>query len=270
MTTLYSKPIWDLLPPLAYLQFPWRFLIFAALFTSILAGALVYLLRLPILKLITSVILVILLFAPNFKLFKPQAYRPDLTDQTATSKEVINWDVSGSSFDYLPKGVDLYMGPLGTNLVNIKKEDVPKQKVEILSGDARVTTISQEPSRIDFSVVANKPSQVKANVFNFPGWQVKIDGQKTQVLDNDRLKLITFSVPSGKHQVEVEFKNTPIRSLANTISLVSLLILLFFIPSEKTLAFMPGMKRILSKEERTMAFRLWESIFKKWPIKNTN
>ena len=32
------------------------------------------------------------------------------------------------------------------------------------------------------------------------------------------------------------------------------------IPSERTLAFKPGMKRILSKEERTTAFRPWESI----------
>ena len=36
---------------------------------------------------------------------------------------------------------------------------------------------------------------------------------------------------------------------------------LMFIPSEKTPAFMPEMKRILSEEERTTAFRPWESIF---------
>src|SRR3990167_1406976 len=45
MTTFYKKFIWDLFQPLAYLQFPWRFLTFTALFSSILAGALIYLLR---------------------------------------------------------------------------------------------------------------------------------------------------------------------------------------------------------------------------------
>ena len=40
MTLPYSQFIWDKISPLWYLQFPWRFLEFAALFSALLAGSL--------------------------------------------------------------------------------------------------------------------------------------------------------------------------------------------------------------------------------------
>ena len=229
MTTFYSKPIWDLIPPLAYTQFPWRFLIFTSLFSSILAGALVYLLRLPILRLIASLILVILLVIGNFKLFKPQTYRPDLTDEIATSEEIINWDISQSSFEYIPKGVELKKSELGTNVVNIKKSEIPTEEVQILSGLAQINSLNSTPSKINFIVNAKDPLQVRVNVFNFPGWNAKVDGKKFTIADNNRLKLITLNIPEGVHRVEIQFKDTFDRFTGNIISLTSLLILFFFI-----------------------------------------
>ncbi|OGK56786.1 hypothetical protein A3H83_00330 [Candidatus Roizmanbacteria bacterium RIFCSPLOWO2_02_FULL_39_8] len=228
MTTFYSKPIWNLIPPLAYLQFPWRFLIFTSLFSSILAGAFLYLLRLPILRLIASLILVILLVIGNFKLFKPQTYRLDLTDEIATTKEVINWEVSGSSFEYLPKDVPLYVGELGTNLVKIKRDEIPKQKVEILSGVSTIENLKVKPSKITFDITAKEQTEVRINNFNSPGWQAQVDQARTSIDDNNKLKLVTLNVPAGIHQVKVEFKNTPIRTLGNSLTLATIIISMAF------------------------------------------
>src|SRR3989344_513331 len=228
MTTFYSKPIWDLIPPLAYLQFPWRFLIFTALFSSLLAGAFVYFLRLPILKLIAASLLIILVFIPNFKLFKPQTYQLDLTDEIATSKQVINWEVSSSSFEYLPKDVPLYVGELGTNLVKIKRDEIPKQKVEILSGVSNIENLKVKPSKITFDITAKKEAEVRINNFNFPGWQAQVNQTRTFIDDNNKFKLITLNVPAGIHQVKVEFKNTPIRALANLLTLATIIISVAF------------------------------------------
>ena len=228
MTTFYSKPIWDLIPPLAYLQFPWRFLIFTALFSSLLAGAFVYFLRLPILKLIAASLLIILVFIPNFKLFKPQTYQLDLTDEIATSKQVINWEVSSSSFEYLPKDVPLYVGELGTNLVKIKRDEIPKQKVEILSGVSNIENLKVKPSKITFDITAKKEAEVRINNFNFPGWQAQVNQTRTFIDDNNKFKLVTLNVPAGIHQVKVEFKNTPIRALANLLTLATIIISVAF------------------------------------------
>ena len=228
-STFCSRPIWDLIQPLSYLQFPWRYLIFTALFSSILAGAFFNLLRLPILNIYGSLIIIILLFIPNLKLFKPQSYRPDLTDKLATSHEVINWYVSSSSFEYLPKGVELVKSSLGTNVVDITKNEIPANKIDVIGGEATISDLKVTPARVDFRVNAASDAKIKANIFNFPGWQVILDESRLKIDDNNRLKLITFDVPGGVHQIKLIFRNTAIRYFSNSISFFSVLILILLI-----------------------------------------
>lgn len=226
MTTFYSQFIWDLIPPLGYLQFPWRFLTFVVLTSSILSGALIYFLRLEILKIVCSVVLIIILIVPNFKLFKPQAYRIDLTDKAALSEEVINWDVSSTSFEYAPSGVKLYKNSQGTNTIKIEKSQIPKEKIEITKGLAQIDLTRNDTSHLEFKIDAAKDSELKVNIFNFPGWQLKVDGNLSPINDNNNLKLITLEIPRGLHYVQLVFKNTPIRSLANLITLMTLVLII--------------------------------------------
>lgn len=239
MTTSLSNFLWGLMPPLAYLQFPWRFLIFTALFSSILAGALIYQLRFTFIRLIIGILLILLLFFPNIKLFQPQKYRSNLTDELATSDKIINLDVSASSFEYIPKGVDIIESDLGTNVVNIQKDDIPRSKVEIISGEVTISELNTKPHKIKFTADSQNGATLKSNLFSFPGWEVLIDGNKIEIKDKNRLKLIIFDVPKGLSHVEINFNNTMIRSLANFISLFSIFILFIL-------------------------------IFKKWPIHNNN
>lgn len=230
MTTYFSKPLWDILTPLRYLQFPWRFLVFTGLFSSILAGAFIYFLKLPVLKLAAALIITSLILFTNVKLFKPQTYRPDLTDESATKSEILRWDVSNSSFEYIPKGVPLYIGGLNTNLVDIQKKDTEHSLIEASSNMAKINILSYSPSKSEFTVSAPEPVKITAGIFNFPGWIVSVNSQMVSVDDQNRLKLITFNVPKGDNRVKIEFTNTPVRSLANWISLgaiVLMLILLF-------------------------------------------
>ena len=272
MTTFHSKLVWDLIPPLGYLQFPWRFLTFTALFTSVLAGSLVYLLRLPILRLIVSVILIILLFIPNLKLFKPQQYRQSLTDEIATSRETISWYVAGSSFEYLPKAVELYTGNLGTNLVKIDKEDIPQAKIEITNGLAQINYLIDKPHVVEFEANVQKEIRIKANIFNFPGWQAKVDNQTVQIDDNNRLKLITFAVPQGIHSIQIEFKNTITRTVSNFISLLSVLTVIFLVLVKRGSNKLPRTKShrsyslSLQEQQKTPMFYL--STTRKYVIAN--
>lgn len=226
MTTEYSKPLWELFSPLEYLQFPWRFLIFTTLFSSILAGLFVYYFKLPIFKILVSLILLLTLFVTNYKLFQPQKYRGDLTDQSATNKKVINWEISKTSFEYSPKGVELVKSDIGTSLINITPDKIPEEKIEIEKGEGTISNVQKKPHVIDFKVNASSPSQIKANVFNFPGWKVFVDNQRQAIDDDNELKLITFPVSVGQHDVKIEFTNTTVRNIGNVISILSLAVLL--------------------------------------------
>lgn len=226
LTTSYSQIIWQIFPPLAYLQFPWRFLIFTTLFTSILAGLFIYLVRLPILKIIFAVLLVVLLLVPNIKLFQPQFYRSWLTDQKATESQVISWDVSSTSFEYVPKGVALYKGKNGVNVLNLEQKQIPKNPIDLLEGRGEIKNLSVLPNRIKFNVQAPVNTIVRANIFNFPLWVVKVDGRSVKINDTNQLKLVTFPVASGNHGVEIKFEDTTVRKIANIISVVSLFLVI--------------------------------------------
>ena len=226
MTTDYSRIIWELFPQLAYLQFPWRFLTFTGLFSAILAGVLIYSLRVNIFRLVAFFILIVLLFWPNLKLFKPQYYRLDLTDEKSTSKDVINWDVSITSFEYIPNGVGLKRDERGYPMVNLNRSEIPKAKIEVIPETARIYNLEPSSSKIKFQSEAFENTHVFANIFSFPGWNLKVDGKLMSLSDNNPLKLITFEVSQGMHEITLEFAGTFMRNLANFISFFTILVII--------------------------------------------
>lgn len=224
MTTMYSQIIWDTIKPLAYLQFPWRFLTFTTLFSSIMAGYFIYFLRLSFLRAIFTGIILIALIVPNYKLFKPQFYRENLTDAEATSAEKINWDVSLSSFEYSPKDVSLKVDQRGVNMIDINKADIPNNKIKMASSDVHFDVLKNTPSLIEFNYESANKTTAQANVFDFPNWSVYIDGRKIEHNSVGKLKLIAFDIPEGFHTISIKFENTRFRVFANLVSAISLLI----------------------------------------------
>ncbi len=229
MTTSYSQAIWSSMKPLAYLQFPWRFLTFTALFSSILAAAIIYMLKLPAFKLPVSIILVLALILPNTKLFKPQYYRTNLTDGTATSYETLSWEVSQSSFEYIPQGVELIKNEKGANSLNISKAEVPYSRVDVTEGAAEIIMLESKPQKLEFTASADKSYKIRVNRFDFPNWEVYINGEKTVYTSDNKFKLITFNVNEGTSQILLKFTNTFTRNAANTISAVSFLLLMGYL-----------------------------------------
>jgi len=232
MTTYYSQFIWELIQPLAYLQFPWRFLTFTALFGSILASAFIYLLKVPTLKLIVSILMLLALILPNIKLFKPQYYRESTTDIHMTSSDVIKWDVSLSSFEYSPKGTELVKNSLGANIINISKDDIPKSKLSVSSGQARISILEDKPHRIKFIADVKEDAALTANIFDFPTWELTINGKKRKFSSDNKFKLVTFNLEKGNHTGYLQFKNTPLRNIANSISTISFLMLIVYLSKQ--------------------------------------
>lgn len=233
MSTAFSKPVWEIFQPLTYLQFPWRFLIFIGFATSVLAGYFIYLLKLSVLKISTFIILTILVLYTNSKLFKPQSYRQYFNDEFATSDEIINWDVSRSSFEYLPRGVDLTKSPINTSVVNIKKEEIASNPVSVLSGQVEISQLKSSSNMVAFTTRSNEGAHIMINKANFHLWNLEIDGKKATYMDGNKFKLVEFDVPAGEHVITLEHKNTWPRTAGNLITGVTLLSLVPFIKWKK-------------------------------------
>ncbi len=106
-----SAVIWNSFRILSYIQFPWRFLTFASLFSSILTAWAIWK-TIKIIKDITNIKLLsyflfltsyFLLIIFSLKFFQPQFKYPTSAAEL-TSRERIVWEVSRRSDEYLPIG----------------------------------------------------------------------------------------------------------------------------------------------------------------------
>ena len=92
-----SEFIWKLFPPLAYVQFPWRFLAVATFFLALSSGAIAQVFPKKL-----SIILISLVILINFSFFRPDIWR-NITDREQFSGAL--WDEQRSSAlnDFWPR-----------------------------------------------------------------------------------------------------------------------------------------------------------------------
>jgi hypothetical protein len=217
MITSPSTIIWQVFYfPLSYLQFPWRFLSLSCLTSSFLAGAIIiYLPKNAKLKSFISGLIVLCLILLNIRYFKPM-YTGTFQDQDFLSDQKLKWETSLISDEYLPQD---FPRPESS-------DDLPKEKF-ILQKGAYLLIKAQKPQKYSLEIETSSDNLLTANIAYFPGWQAFLDGQKTPIIKNRGL--ITLFIPQGQHQIDFYFKNTPIRTFANKISLISLGLLALFL-----------------------------------------
>jgi len=230
MATAYSEFIWNAIQPLSYIQFPWRFLLFTAVFSAFLGGFVIAFLQKYVNKYIVIFIIVILAGACLYSVrldFKPSSYL-SVTDSFYTSKQDIQWRVSRLSYEYVPKGVATKLSDLGTTILDISEKDFPKKSFEVITGKMIVDEQVNIPQRKEYLVKVTDAGQLRINTFSFPGWTALVDGKKVEYNDNNKLKLITVSLAKGEHKVEILFKDTLSRTIGDIASGVSVLVLVIF------------------------------------------
>lgn len=97
-----SKPIWQTFSVMDFFQYPWRFLLLASFFSSLLSGSLVFLSsQLKIKPYLVALPLVFLLLFFNIKLFSPQTIL-SRTSEDYTNDRAIKWVASKTSDEFLP------------------------------------------------------------------------------------------------------------------------------------------------------------------------
>ncbi len=227
MTTSYSSFIWDRVKELWYLQFPWRFVEFTVLFSSLLAGSLLLITKNKIVSSLIAMFLVSVLLYQNAKLFVPQKQFLTATDQVLTADQKIKWDVSSTSFEYMPKGVATKLTDIGVVWVDIDETKIAKEKFHVIKGDLKVVKKDFGPDRFSLVGKSQKGATIEFQMTNFPGWKTSLNGSDVKINDNNKYKLITINIPKGENRLTGQFTNTPVRTLGNALSLISVFGLFF-------------------------------------------
>ena len=222
-----SAPFWDIIPAMAYLQFPWRLLgptnlalaICAAAATIVVPGG--HRWRGPCVAAGLA-----LLLMTSLPVLYPPMWSPDFGGTGPT--DIITWEAgtgalgTTSTRDFVPTGASLVpMHPTGSLLASYSGPGpVDKVNRATIPDGASVKVAEHGPQHDLFHVSARGSFVLRLFTFNFPGWRAYVDGTQTDISVAYPEGFITVRVPEGTHEVLVRFEDTPVRIVGWAVSAV--------------------------------------------------
>lgn len=214
-----SAFVWSSIPLFAYLQYPWRFLTFTALSLSMLVAGMVYLTRSRLLRWAIAAAGIAALLFIEAKYFVPQYTYGRPASAFETDGE-IRYRVSGISDEYLPPGIEK---PASEQSV---VRDI------IAQSDAYTVGIIQNSDTYKkFEFRSGTDNRIRINTAYFPGWIYRVNDTYVQPQLDHGLPVLT--VPSGFTVVQMWFTNTPVRTVGNAVSIVSVLVWIYLYDKRK-------------------------------------
>jgi hypothetical protein len=213
-----SSILWQLLPKLRFVQFPWRWM-------SILTMPFVYFLaatfasrRFRWLSLIAAVALII-----GTAVFLVQHTWWD-DEEFSTLRATI---ASGEGFD----GSDEY-DPIGDDHYNLPPK-APRAQLLPSEADSRGPAAKPVETRAGIvverwtpegkivRVEAPQPARLALRLLNYPAWQVEVNDSRVKPEQAEDSGQMIIPVPSGSSRVTARFTRTPDRTIGAVISLLS-------------------------------------------------
>ncbi|MBI2334321.1 glycosyltransferase family 39 protein [Candidatus Daviesbacteria bacterium] len=205
-----SAFVWEAIPLMAFIQFPWRFLAISIFIVSILGGVLAEHLK----NKLFYAALFILTIGLNIQFFQPRNFVED-----SFFDKFLN-------ADSMHRGMDLTKDyfPIWVKFDRVEYFPTPRAN----SGEIEVSSFEKKTGRAVGEITVLSESEIEVPITYFPGWEVKAGGERINLSEPSLQGLITFKLPPGEYQIDLALKNTPVRMVGNVISLISFLLVLGF------------------------------------------
>lgn len=230
-----AQPLWEAVPPLAVIQFPWRLLAVAAFVFSVLGGLALWNLLPAVLPgqrgeggLVVISLLAIWASYPYIQaqispveawredgraVYQFEREHPDMLGYTVWVSQPFTTTALSAAFaapDYAES-----------------RGDAPTAgRLEVIAGAGEVTASYVGGSSAGGAVTMQTPGMVRLNVYYFPGWAVTVDGQPVEIQPDPVFGAIQVALPPGQHRIDAHFADTPVRTAALLISAAALVLAL--------------------------------------------
>lgn len=201
--------IYKLIPPLTYLQFPWRWLLLTTITLPTFIGLSLSSLKDTKLNSILITIASIILLYQTLPLTK-------ITNSIHYSNQDYHSFPSTSSV--LHENTSIWFD-------REKNLEFPTQYIYERNNDTKPQITIWNSRKHVYKVSSDQAMNILERTAYFPGWKVYVDNQETEINYQDKQYpgIITFKAPSGEHLVKTVFtQQTNPRIIGNTLSLVSL------------------------------------------------
>lgn len=245
-----SRPLWENIPLIDFVQFPWRFVGRAALPLAFLAGVpfawpgvegnrqedvgqeargrrqgkegRLTLIR-ALLPLSAAFVLLMVEALPNlYPNYCPEESFPTINTVHQYEREtgLVGVDPEGS---YFPRTVR--QRPQTSPLVADYEAGRMPQRFDTAVLPAGAVLHEVEYAPLGATIRLTTPEQFMARYFSFafPGWVAQVNDTAVPITPSNPEGLITFAVPAGTHTLTVAWRTTPLRTTLMALSLLALL-----------------------------------------------
>jgi hypothetical protein len=208
-----SNFLWELLPKLRFMQFPWRWsLCLGVPFTLLMIMGMR---RWPARVALYLATLCVLAFAW-------QHFQPPWWDTPADLREMQENMASGAGYE----GTDEYT-PLGADASSVDKE----ARLATVDGAAHaaIRVFEWKAEHKLFSAEMSAPDNIALHLFNYPAWRVEVNGRQTQAVAREGTGQMLVPVGTGANRVEITFVRTWDRPAGAWISGLGMLVIIILL-----------------------------------------
>jgi len=200
-----STFLWEHLPFLSEINYPWTTLSVLGFLVSLMAGFLCRQKYTRYIVICLSLISIIM-YLPYAK---PQYYA-DREDNYYLTNEA----TTTSSDELMPLWV--------------KKKPIQrfKEKVEVIEGVGKVRSVFYNSKKITFNIDAKNNTKVRVNTIYYPGWNAITNNQKSNIDYRNEKGVMEIEVSKGENTVELKFSETPLRLFADLFTIFSFIALI--------------------------------------------
>lgn len=231
----WALPLWEAVPALSVIQFPWRLLALVALLVSTLGGLTLYQLftqdeGAPATVGILVIGLLAIVGSAPYVTANLQAVEPWREDGRAVYQferehpdmiAYTTW-VQEKPFTESPMSKD-YASPEYTE---VHGYTTSLTRLAVVRGVGDVLEQYSFGSRFGGRVRMARAGTVRIHLYYFPGWQVLVDGKPALYSVSAPYGLLETEVPAGEHRVDVSMGWTPVRVVGAAVSGAVLLVVL--------------------------------------------
>ncbi len=209
-----SIVLWDVLPKLRFMQFPWRWMLcmgvpFALVVTL---GIRRWLWRTAVYALLICVVA-----------FVWHHYQPPWWETADDLREMQDNVASGKGYE----GADEYT-PIGADPSAVDRE---ARRVTVEgAAHAAIHVFQWQAERKIFTADMSAPDNLALHLFNYPAWRVAVNGRAVQAGTREGTGQMLVPVQAGQNDVEVIFGRTWDRTVGWCISFVAMLFVIISTP----------------------------------------
>lgn len=213
LTTFKSQWIWEHLPLIQYIQFPWRFLSVVCVFAPLLSVGVLLLckrsLRIPV-----FIILSVVLLSFNLRFFAPEKFLDTADSMYYTDSVRIQKEMSSILPDYIPKTVE-----------SLQEYGKPRVDAPLGYTIDRMQILVDRTHEMLIDIGNGHETKLLFRIYAFPGWTIYVDGERISYEIEKDTGFMIVPLTEGNHLVSVSFEDTQIRTISNIISLLGIVTL---------------------------------------------